>query len=60
MVGTNIKFNSINPYQELGNCPKCSKTNLLFMGGYNMTKNYNAILKCANCGYIYTKLIKNS
>ena len=59
-ISTDNKLKGINPYQEMGKCTQCESMHLLFMGGYNVLENYNAILKCAKCGNVFTKLIKNN
>ena len=55
-IKTNIKYNGVNPYQEMGKCPKCNSTNHVFMSGYNMLDKYHAILKC-KCSHVWTKII---
>lgn len=46
----------VNPYQEMGRCPKCNSIHHVFLGGYNMLNTYNAILKC-KCSHVWTKVI---
>lgn len=46
----------VNPYQEMGKCPKCNSTNHVFLDGYNMLNTFNVILKC-ECSHVWTKVI---
>ena len=55
-IKTDVKYNGVNPYQEMVRCPKCNKAAPIFMGGYNQLDKYHAILKC-KCSHVWTKII---
>ena len=47
----------VNKFQEIPSCPKCSNTNISFIGKVVKGYNLECTLKCIKCNSLYRKNI---
>jgi len=47
----------VNKFQEIPSCPKCSNTNISFIGKVDKGDSLECTLKCIKCSSLYKKSI---